>query len=54
MQQGKNVPYTYETVGKIDGVKVLKRTGNLNNRPNKLLTAKPIKNILVVNYNVER
>lgn len=36
---GNNVGYTYQTVGKIDGVKVLKGMGNLSNRPNRLLTA---------------
>lgn len=30
---GKNVPYTYETVGKIDGVKILKGTGTLHDLP---------------------
>lgn len=30
---GKNVPYSYETVGEIEGVKVIKGIGNLHNMP---------------------
>lgn len=30
---GNNVPYAYKTVGKIEGVKVLKGTGNLHDLP---------------------
>lgn len=37
---GKNVPYTYETVGKIDGVKVLKGTGQAHNLPEEAHSSK--------------